>query len=329
MAFSSGNADAGINEYRYNDYEETKGITEAGYYLLMKVFSGSGIPFATYKQIIAAIELSLIGSTILKLATNTNVVLALYILYPFCMDVVQMRYTLALSIVIFSFRFLLDNKNKIRNSILFAILIIVASLFHSLSIFYIFLLAVKVLSVRNTVFIAAIIDCVGIAIFNPLSLLTIANAINMTDKLNTYLANPTTFGAYRGAIILIFSFLLTFGFAYAFSIKRIPLHEISDFDISVIKINILALCIIPFLTLAPDFFRIQIGISLLNYITITNHLSKTSSHEYSILLKPVKNIYMICLLYVMAFINLYILVLGNTNIDTVFIPLWFSNTLLK
>ncbi|PLS24547.1 EpsG family protein [Bifidobacterium imperatoris] len=331
MAFSDGNADAIINEGRYYNYSNTVGITEPGYYLLMQTFMRMGVSFALYKQIIAAIEIILIGSTIFKLSSSPNVVLALYALYPFCLDVVQMRFTLALSIVIFAIRYLFpDNttKSMITRDVIFVILIVAASMFHFVAIFYLLLLIGKHLSMKATVTFVAMVNIIGFALFNPYSLLIIAKYVGIESKVVAYLNRPTSGKVLILTLLSIVIYIVTFTITYAFSIRFIRLQRISDRDFVGIKSNIISLCIIPFLVVAPDFLRILTGLSILNYITISNHLSSHRVNLRNFSFSP-NNVLLIILLYITAFANLYKLVLGNANYYTVFLPLFFSNTLIR
>ncbi len=337
MAFSSGNADEITNQTRYYNLTSYSGMTEIGYKTLMGFFAGRGVPFEVYKCIISFVELLLIGSSVWKLTKNKNLVLALYFLFPFCMDVVQMRNTMGLSIVIFVLRFLVDDNNlnrngvkrKVSNDMLYLIGIIIASCFHFANIIYLILLLAKRMKLRTLVFSLLGISMVGLVLINPVMLVSIGEKIGLGTKVkailaSTDLSNNALFHITLNRVVIYFiMFLMT----YYFIVKRSKRNDklkgngLITKDLA-LKVNIAILIIIPLMQYSVDFYRCQIGLSIFNYAFFSGYILPEKLFKIK-----VSNVLLISWLYVGAIINLYLLVLGNNNIHTVFWPLFNNNTL--
>lgn len=112
---NTGNPDLLSYESIYNTDNTT---LEIGFRFIINLSKHFNIDFKTFVCIMSLICLLLVFGTISKFTTNTNYVIAFYFIYPFVLDVIQLRNFMALSIVIFSMRFLLINDKKINFIIL-------------------------------------------------------------------------------------------------------------------------------------------------------------------------------------------------------------------
>ncbi|BBH27391.1 hypothetical protein SG0102_23250 [Intestinibaculum porci] len=339
IAFSSGLADEGIYLARYNNYKVFTGSTEPGYSLLMVVFNNLGASFENYKMIISAVEVLLIMSTINELTVNKNFVLAMYMIFPLCMDAVQMRFTLGLSIVIFALRYLneLYCKNKMRGnlppSIRYIICVVLATCFHSINILYLLLLLAKKIERRKIIIAVLIVIFVFRVILTPSTLIKIGTFIGVGDKISAALANTANMGQ-NAILIYSFNMIVRFGlllliiilFKYAFHIQN---RGIID-STTALDFNIIILAIIALLPYSIEFYRIQVGLSLFNYMFISGYfIEKKGKHSFTNALTRInkKNLEIAVVTISMSIINLYNLVLNNTNFKSVFIPFFFQNKL--
>ena len=112
MAFTYNIADEGIYLSRYNNLELWDTQTEYVYEFIIRVCRSIGLNFYQFKAFITLVQLLLVFHTIQKIGTYPNLIAALYFVYPFAMNVAQMRSALATAVFIFGFRYLIDDKEK-------------------------------------------------------------------------------------------------------------------------------------------------------------------------------------------------------------------------
>lgn len=334
IAFSSGLADEAVYIGRYENYRMFEGLTEPGYAFLMKAFNTYSVPYQTYKMIITAAELVLIMSTIAKLTKYKNFVLAMWMIFPLCMDAVQMRFTLGLSITIFGLRYLSqDYVDKYKNEKLtadlrFIICVVIAALFHFINILYLTLLIARRTKRRNIIITTLIIILVFTFVLNTKVLTSIGNAVGVGTKIATALTNTNRLGShairnYSIDIIIRFSLFILMCFISRCGLKRKNNGDVSnDF---IINANIIMLSLMALLQYSVEFYRIQVGLSILNYIYISNYLIDLKTSKAGVISKG--NLIIVLSTSLMAIVNLYFLVLNSSNIETVFIPFFFKNML--
>ena len=116
FGWSYGNADYPIYLGRFYNYSNTiSEITEPLFTNLMSIFNLLKFNYQEFLIIISAIILTIYGIFINKMTKNINFVLLLYFIFPFSMDVVQLRYTIATTIIIIGFYYLIKKDKKERN----------------------------------------------------------------------------------------------------------------------------------------------------------------------------------------------------------------------
>lgn len=111
FAFSYGNADYNIHLRKYAQYQFLNSQTEWLYNQLMVLFNRLGLSYRGFLIIVSAFILLVFFSFARNHTKNIAWVLAMYMLYPFCMDVTIVRYTLAISVVYIGLNFLFEEKN--------------------------------------------------------------------------------------------------------------------------------------------------------------------------------------------------------------------------
>lgn len=328
-AFSSGLADESIYVDRYNDYNTFYGLTEPGFTLIMKLFNAMGFHFETYKMIVFAVELVLILSTIERLSDNKNFVIAMYIIFPLCMDATQMRFTLGLSITIFGSRFLFNDeatKHKVPGDIKYAICVIVASMFHFVNILFFLLLIAKHISKKKVIGWTLGITLAFSVILNANLLIKIGNLIGVGLKIKNAIRNSANLQSNLELTTLLrmVVFFLLFLLLYYISGKLEDKRKTNKIDSkTILNMNIIIMCVISLLQFSVDFYRCQVGISILNYIYFSNTLADENMGKIKL-----KNVIITSVSLVMVITNLYYLVLNNRNINTVFWPFFSNNSLM-
>lgn len=329
MSCSTGLADDAVNYSRYYNYSSFIGSTEVGYQLIMRLFSEMGVPFLTYKKIIALVEMVLLYFTTKGIGKCQNVALALYMFFPFCMDVVQMRNTLGLFIALYGMQFFFKEEKKksdkiikISNNVKYAFFIGIASLFHFLNLFYLVFLFGKRYKTKNILIVTSII-CVFITnLISPRVLLSIGGKVGLETKISwAMMGNASNPGLYRLSVIRVIVYFLMFICIWMldkYGLKRKNAHSMID-NTLIMNCNILIMAIIPLMQYSADFYRCQTGFTLINYIFFASHLKGILKHKISI-----SDAVIIISLIAFAIINLYLLVLMSNNIHTVFEPVFIN-----
>lgn len=129
-----------IDVYERQYHLLTKGVFENGYYWISYIASGMNLSFDVFRGVIIIVAILFMYIGISKLGFNRNIVFAIYAIYPFTIDVIQIRNFLAMSLLIYSLHFL--NRETRGGCIKFSIVVLLATLVHSISIvFFVLLLA--------------------------------------------------------------------------------------------------------------------------------------------------------------------------------------------
>lgn len=136
--FSTNNVD--LASYQ-NHYLYGGGILEPIYVKLEELFKSFGLNYTVLRGFLCFLGFFLITKTFFDLSPYPNICLFLYLLYPFCLDVVQVRFFVAYAIVTFSIRFILNfhKTHKKRNFLFFFIGIAAATGFHYSAVLFIVL----------------------------------------------------------------------------------------------------------------------------------------------------------------------------------------------
>lgn len=130
---------------------------EALFVLLMKIGNLLGLSYNGFRIVVSLIELLLINSTVKRYASSSSMSWALYVLFPAWITTVTARHALAMSILVFALRFLINDEHGItKNTFLYLACVVVAALIHSSYWTYIILILVKVISDKK-ILISAII----------------------------------------------------------------------------------------------------------------------------------------------------------------------------
>ena len=124
-----------LNGYRYMfDYHGL--ISEPIYWLLARTSNFIGLDFQGYRYLFFGISYILLGYAIWELAEYPNSILGFYFLYPFSMDVIQMRSLIANALVLLAILKLQKyvNGKSTRNIVISILLVVLAMGFHYFAI---------------------------------------------------------------------------------------------------------------------------------------------------------------------------------------------------
>jgi len=265
---------------------------ETGFRYIMYLSNSLGLSMNSFRLVIGFFGFTLIINTIKRYSNYPNYVLSLYLIYPFINDVIQIRSFLAASIVIFSIRYLIENKKW--NLFKYVLSIFIASSIHVSSLFYLVLILVRFLKSKN-IFVIVFTALPTLVILAYTSFYPfLASKITNNEKVFLYLSRRTTWG-----LLLVFGILFMLYLVHYIlnkeckrslwnkdnsiinKVAKVKLDKIEFYD-SMLKINTILLLIAPLLVYDFNFIRLYRNILPLNYIIYIDAiiLNKASKHAY-------------------------------------------------
>lgn len=315
-----------VNYFRsYNVIYFSDGLTltgrDIGFKLLMNISSLIGLDYKGFLIITSIVGILLIHSTVKKYSTNSSFVYLLYFIYPFFLDVVQVRNFLMMAIIIYSIRFLLqDSKYSNLKYFLFNI---VAVLMHSAAILYLPLLFIKKNNKNNLL--------KGVVLFSFLfSIIIFLNGNEIPfikDIMRLFIDNQYIISWFDKKTE--YGFLLFWGmhFLSFFMIRASRNLVLTNSDIldpiHIKFVNItywvfvIGFIWFPFYMVSIEFTRLMRNLFLLNYIsfTITNKALSQSRIESKVIYNTFVFAYTLCFfiiqIYSPHFEDVFVKILEN------------------
>jgi hypothetical protein len=238
---------------------------EIGYSLLCEIFRNLGCNYLEFKAIVTFISLFFIFKTIYRLSVSPSVGAALFLIYPFIIDITQIRNFIAYGIVFAAIPYLFNNDWK--SIVKYCAIVFLASTIHVSAIFYLLFILAKV----RIKFFYVVVGIVILEVAKEALKLFFANQMG-TEKLD-FLEKPSVIGAIFGSIIVYLNYLLIY---FVYNKKRFVKSQ-SKFlwaRFSTEKIwlycNMMFLAIIPFLFDNGNYSRVYRNMAILNMIFILN-----------------------------------------------------------
>lgn len=293
-------------------------LSEIGFRFLAYLGNVIGLSYQLFRTLVAIIGLLLIQKTILDFTKKYNLVFLLYFIYPFILDVIQIRNFLAASIVVFSLRFIIKNSRK--DDVKYLIAILIAASVHSVSVFFIPFILIKNFTIKqllNTSIILVPFLCILTSYtFIPNLIRNIAGEDAMFN-LEMYFKRAN-YGFIllwsRQLAICIMSYL-----GYVSILKSRISQKWLRLDNAIIKLNFYLIIIcFPLVMFDGNFTRIFRDISILNYILISHvlYVYPREGHLYLLF----------AIILGLSFFTMDILI--SPNVATVLIPFFQSNSYL-
>lgn len=125
--------------------------TGYGWYLINSWARTQGLQYNQLKALLTILGLLLTVYTIHQLiGKNYNLTWGLYLLYPSLINVVQIRFFIAMSIVLFGLTFL--SKGTIKGNLLYALIVVAAFTIHTSAAFYLIFLLVPIVEKKERLF---------------------------------------------------------------------------------------------------------------------------------------------------------------------------------
>lgn len=262
------NCAGNMNDIYYSYYMEF----EAGYKYLGLVFHNLNISFENFRMFLFFVLFTIMALSICKLSNNPNVLLALYMVYPFPIEVIQARNGLASCIVVAVMcNYIFREKNIFK----FNLGIFVATLFHSSSLVY---LVFNLMYLNEHIFkrlykYVLLLDfiLVGLIYFNIFNL----------QKINSYFQTKTSFITIITFVVLIFCLFVILLYSKK-NIKFKNMIILITLRTKIVYENrfmAIMLLFVPLLIFHFDFFRIIRNVLIIiNMLVLKNLNIKTVNY---------------------------------------------------
>lgn len=244
------------------DYYTPLGLSNAeivdwGFSVLCKIFYNIGCSYEVFRGIYISIACIILYKSILYFTNKSNLPILLYLIFPFALDVVQMRYMFALSIIFYSLRFLKEGKIS-----KYIIGVIVASTQQMVVVIYLVLI-MTVIDKEKIIKIIKIIFALELLIFLKFSSFLDFLIKDNFSHYNSYLS----YDQYSKGLALLYIVMsvslihLTQATCYSKPKSNI------DFSRSIILVSVL---LVPFIFINENFTRLYRGMIPFIYIGLEN-----------------------------------------------------------
>lgn len=323
MAYSYGNADYSTYEMYFKIYGKDMSfsvliLNNGLFKILCAIFTKLGL---TYRELL--ILMTLVGLINLytvadKFLINKNLVFILYFIYPFLMDITQIRNFIAMTFLIKGCAYLIKEEKIAKGCIMFCIYNIIASLFHITFIFYFALLLIKFINKNNLKYFAPLLLLTEIFLFNAAQ--SFIALLTNIDKTEFYFSEYIDV---RTLMIIVIYFICNIIIMSSIS------HQIKNelWICEIYKINLMMLLTIPVIYHSFEFVRLYRNIFFLNYVAIA-YLCQV---KFSINKKQIiwnKSHFLLCAMFAICAFSLYLFIMHD-YMDTVFVPVFEMNRLFS
>lgn len=244
------------------DYYTPRGLSDGqlvdfGFVVLCKLFYNLGCSYETFRGIYISIACVIMYKSIQYFTDNSKLPIMLYLVFPFALDIVQMRYMFALSIVIYSLRFLKEGKIS-----KYIIGVIIASTQQLVAIFYL-LLIITVIEDKKAVKILKIAFPLELMFFFVFSSFLNSFILGNFSHYNSYLS----YGQYSRGLALLY--IVMAGVLIYLTQAQHYHKEKSNIDFAK-SVVLISLLFVPFIFINENFTRLYRGMIPFVYIGLAN-----------------------------------------------------------
>lgn len=277
--FCDSMADSAVYQMRYSEYLSVSSMTEMGYTMLMYLFNRLGFSYVSFLAVIYAVIIGVFAWFIWNYSNRPNTTLALYAIFSFTIDMVQIRNTLAFAIVLIGLSKVLREINR-KSVISFIVCVIVGTALHFSVALFLFLLVPLLLDTKKTILITAITGVV-IAIASNVSIVEsiIGNFVGL-DRAASVIGRISKYDAHSiftiQMVIIISTIIVSvLLIAVAYNLNRKMFYDYEDYERNMawknkaaqcLKIHLALLITLPLVPFVLDVYRINRYVLLLAYI---------------------------------------------------------------
>lgn len=313
-SFNTLSGDWGGNEGLYNLTTSAKNV----YGMLAVFFHSQNASFVVFNGTLTFIATLLILYIILKYSANPNMVLSLWYIFPLVDNIVQKRAYYALGIQIVAIALLFDKNHRIRNFVIFEILMLIAYQIHTMSVYYMTLPIFLLLNRKWQKRCVIAIIIAGFIFRNGIQGL-VGSIINNDEKTDLYfntLVQTSTI-----AHTLLWS---VWQIAQLAIIKYINKEKVTNERQEIIEdINWWGLTLIPFYSFSPVFTRVFRAVMLYNDVMIANDYRKKG------FLIGKTGAMVVALQIGFLLVSFYTFDMASSTTDMMVFPIFANNWILK
>ena len=279
--FNSGGVDYATNESIFlrstNKFSIGEGLSFV-YTFLKKM----GCNYAAYIAVTTLIAYIIIFAFIYLNAENKCLVASLMYLYPGIDFVIQKRYFLCIPILLIAIQYL--NREGKKNKLIYVILVLLATLFHTSVILYFIPIMFFLIPERFRNRIIVLLGVIGLLFAKYAKKIALLLPFIPIDKIRLYFTDLSQDSSVYKFIFWCcwqMAFLLIVRWIYNWTKK----NDISEMTLkSTHMLNVEFLCILPLYAFDPVFTRLYRPIVIMDYIAVTSLIRKGSTQYKCILI---------------------------------------------
>ena len=312
FAFNYMNADYMMYERQYIRYgigEQFYGV-EILWQFLCKFFYNMHLPYSIFLIFYSSICMFLLNKSLTKFSKYKSLALSCFFAFPFFLEVVQIRDFMAICIVIFGLQFLYNDQDS-HGTLKYILCCFIATGFHYISLFYLFLIIVKKFDLKKLCFFIIPIVMFLTVIAKSNILLSIISHFIPISKFEAYFVSgnwQVSLAITLLSICLQLFVIVVLSITLNYYKKRpltLELEKKIQFLKFVLKCNLVLLLAVPIYFYTFEFTRVFRGLLLLDYIAITNFfdLKITYGNVFTkcLLISFISVLFFVLILYVNVF----------------------------
>lgn len=302
------------NEQLYNQtyFGNFTNFSNFSFNWTISIAKNFGLSFTQFNGFMSLISTILIIIVILKYSENPNMVLTFWYIFPFIDNVIQKRAYYALGLTCIAMPLLFKNKNKVKNFVLFEVIVIIASQFHELSLFYLTLppfLLIKEKWRKYFILFLILLEIIGKNYF-----VSMINSATGGQK-STYFGN--SFGNISLIMIVI---LISWQLAQLIIVYFLKKNKQNDLLLS---INLWALTLLPLYSFGAVFTRVFRTVMFVNDIQVSNEIRPDESVKLKSLILVIAQLMILVVMFIIADLN------GIGGMENMIFPIFQNNWLLN
>lgn len=252
---------------------------DEGFDALMAFFRNLGVEYQQFRTIVFIVSYACIWVYLAQIKVNTDLALALYAVYPFFFDAIQLRNLLAFSIIIAFIPMLF--KKGIIGWICFISAVLLASTIHKLAIIYIILVYVKLKDSKAKTrmlvftFIASFLFMIACKVNASYFSFLFGAFSSISDESRSFYAgrNVVRWGFLFNSFMEIM-FLMSAYFSNKTNniLSNVAYKGNVNYPRKILQINIIMSCVFPVYLIGGEFYRVFRNLALINYLIPINNI---------------------------------------------------------
>lgn len=288
--WNTNNSDYYNYVFAYDNAEYLMGINfyEVGYRWIVYTGKLLGLSYQQFLILVSGIGLSLISSTIKKYSKTPAFVLVLYLISTFFTNVVQVRSFLAVAVIIYAIRYLVDGGK--RGIITYVIFTFIATSIHFSALFYILFVFCQIINKRVLIIVTLSITVFSYFISTSGLVQSIVLSLTDIDKVAIWVSGRNLNSYVFNGLIQVISLYVLTRFNKINNREKVYNHD--NYNINgkllinkdkymktVYEINWIMLVSTVLYVFDGTFVRIFTGIIPLNLIFLSNMLYRPRSNK--------------------------------------------------